>query len=124
MNSQASSTHHSAFMGATSRQGRHAPSEAGSTMHITAGYGFNAGACGPSSPFGTKNGLPAGRNEMNIRVHNLARKDIPNTEVLDPVAQLSGRGKAIAKPTDRPSIINNVIRPFRAASEVDRERAT
>lgn len=123
MYSQASSTHHSAFLAASAHQGRNAPSEATSKMYNTASYGFNAGAVGPRSPFGTKNGLPVGGNELNIKVHNLARKDISNTEVLDPVAQLSGRGKAIAQPLDRPSVINNVIRPF-ATSEVDRERAT
>lgn len=100
------------------------PREVTSKMYNTASKGFNAGVVGPSSPFGTKNGLPTGRTEIAIKVHNLARKDLVNTEVLDPVAQLSGRGKAVAPPSDRPSVINNVIRPFRATSEVDRQRAT
>jgi hypothetical protein len=43
---------------------------------------------------------------------------------LDPVVQISGKGSSVSPPIDRPYVINNVIKPFKANSEVDRQRAT
>ena len=64
----------------------------------------------------------------NIRVHNLAAQPINagenETDILEPVPQVSGRGISISPPRDRPYVINNTIKPFRATSEVDRQRAT
>jgi len=64
----------------------------------------------------------------NIKVHNLAAHPITagenETDILEPVPQVSGRGVSISPPQDRPYVINNVIKPFRATSEVDRQRAT
>ena len=44
--------------------------------------------------------------------------------MMAPVTQISGKGAAIDPPTDRPFVINNVIKPFKATSEIDRQRAT
>ena len=43
---------------------------------------------------------------------------------MKPVTQISGRGASVEPPIDRPYVINNVIKPFKASQEVDRQRAT
>ena len=60
-------------------------------------------------------------------MHNLRKTKANNStsnEFLEPVAQISGRDAAVARPQDRDRIVNNVIRPFRAESERDRAKAT
>jgi hypothetical protein len=78
------------------------------------------------SPRGAEN--TSKTQPYNIRVHNLGTKPINvgenETDILDPVPQLSGRGVSVSPPQDRPYVINNVIKSFRATSEVDRQRAT
>lgn len=66
----------------------------------------------------------SGKNSpFNIKVHSLAKN--PNgggddTDILQPVPQISGRGQSVSPPLDRPYVINNVIKPFKASSEIDR----
>jgi hypothetical protein len=60
---------------------------------------------------------------FGIKVHSLA-KERKDTDFLDPVTQLQGKGASVSPPIDRPYVINNVIRPFKAESEVHRQRAT
>jgi hypothetical protein len=57
-------------------------------------------------------------------VHNLARQHLQETDILDPVSQISGKGASVSQPLDRPYVINSVIKPFSASSEIDRQRAT
>ena len=57
-------------------------------------------------------------------MHSLARQQRKDTDILDPVAQISGKGASVSPPLDRPYVINSVIKPFRANSEIDRQRAT
>lgn len=88
---------------------------------------------GSSNPNETFHSLPPdihtptinkhGQSPFSIKIHNLAKN--PNgggddTDMMAPVTQISGRGTAIEPPTDRPFVINNVIKPFKATSEIDR----
>lgn len=65
-----------------------------------------------------------------ITVHNLQsvkpKGDVvkANKTVLEPVAQIKGKGKAVALPVDVGQVINNVVKPFNGKSEIDRTRAT
>ena len=70
-------------------------------------------------------GSQLGSNQ-NIKKSNLA---IPyphgfSGELLSPVKQISGRGLSVEPPFDRPMVINQVVKPFKASSEIDRQRAT
>ena len=40
------------------------------------------------------------------------------------VPNMRGKGISIEPPQDRASVVNNVIKPFKAGSEIDRNRAT
>lgn len=66
--------------------------------------------------------------DFKIKKHQLTHDSSPvgllNSDILQPVPQISGRGEAVSPPRDRPIVINNVVKPFRGGSEEDRRRAT
>jgi len=63
----------------------------------------------------------------SITAHNLAKNSQRGTDKLSLVAQvpkIGGRGISVEPPRDRPNIVNTVVKPFAANSELDRLRAT